>query len=213
MGLTQFIQQSVISNHKSTIMSCCPPNADKYLAATYNTTGKKVTLPSGLEVYRSGSANENKKAVLIISDVWGWNSGRTRNIADLFAEAGYLAIVPKLLTPAFEGGTDGEGCSTIILVRIILNSSCFCLTSGLYPTFDFVKDGHTAFPYFATFDYEGNGFAFKVHVYTAYFTTLKLFYCLTTSRQPPSQNHRRRGVSEERGSHPDRRLRILLVSN
>ena len=108
MGPTQSIQHSNTIQPTLT-MSCCPPNADKYLAATYDTTGEKVTLPSGLEVYRSGSASVNKKAVLIISDVWGWNSGRTRNIADMFAEAGYLAIVPKLMTPAFQGGTDGDG--------------------------------------------------------------------------------------------------------
>jgi len=137
-------------------MSCCPPNADKYLAATYDTTGEKVTLPSGLEVYRSGSASVHKKAVLIISDVWGWNSGRTRNIADMFAEAGYLAIVPKLMTPAFEGGTDGDGKLTRSFTpdNMLLTHLFALSNAGLYPTFDFVKDGPTAFPYFATFDYE-----------------------------------------------------------
>lgn len=90
-------------------MSCCPPNADKYLAATYDTTGEKVTLPSGNELYRSGSVGASKKAVLIIPDVWGWNSGRTRNIADMFAEAGYLAVVPKILAPGLQGGVDGDG--------------------------------------------------------------------------------------------------------
>jgi hypothetical protein len=28
--------------------------------------------------------------VIIIPDFWGWRSGRTRNIADLFANAGEL---------------------------------------------------------------------------------------------------------------------------
>lgn len=90
-------------------MSCCPPNADKYLAPTYDTVGEQVKLASGFELYRSGSAAETKKAVLIIPDVWGWNSGRTRNIADMFAEAGYLAVVPKILAPGLKGGTDGDG--------------------------------------------------------------------------------------------------------
>lgn len=90
-------------------MSCCPPNAEKYLAATYDTTGETVTLASGTEIYRTGSAAESKKAVLVIPDVWGWNGGRTRNIADMFAEAGYLAVVPKLMIPPLEGGTDGDG--------------------------------------------------------------------------------------------------------
>ena len=90
-------------------MSCCPPNADKYLAPTYDTTGKQVTLPSGNEVYQSGSVGESKRAILLIPDVYGWNGGRTRNIADMFAEAGYFVVVPKLLAPGLQGGVDGDG--------------------------------------------------------------------------------------------------------
>ena len=90
-------------------MSCCPPNADKYLAPTYDTTGKQVTLPSGNEVYQSGSVGESKRAILLIPDVYGWNGGRTRNLADLFAEAGYFVVVPKLLAPGLQGGVDGDG--------------------------------------------------------------------------------------------------------
>jgi hypothetical protein len=90
-------------------VTCCPPNAEKYLAATHDTTGKCITLPSGHELYTSGTASATKRGVLIVPDVWGWNSGRTRNIADMFAEAGYLAVVVKILTPPLQGGTDGDG--------------------------------------------------------------------------------------------------------
>lgn len=93
-------------------MSCCPPNAEKYLAANCATAGQCITTSSGLEVYTTGSATASKKGVLIIPDIWGWNSGRTRNIADMFAEAGYLAVVPKLMVPPLEGGTDGDGNNT-----------------------------------------------------------------------------------------------------
>ncbi len=41
-------------------------------------------------------------------DIWGWNGGRTRAIADLLASDGAVVIVPKLLDP-FEGGNDGDG--------------------------------------------------------------------------------------------------------
>ena len=41
--------------------------------------------------------------------MWGWDSGRTRLLADEFATAGYRVYVPKVLTPALEGGTDGDG--------------------------------------------------------------------------------------------------------
>lgn len=91
-------------------MSCCPPNAEPYLAADYATKGQLVTLPSGLNVYVSRTATaESSRAVIILPDVFGWNSGRTRNIADMFSDNGYLAVVPQLLAPGLDGGTDGDG--------------------------------------------------------------------------------------------------------
>jgi len=89
-------------------MFCCPPNAEKYLAAEYDTTGSTHTLENGHEFYRTGLPTATK-AILLIPDVFGWNGGRTRNVADFFAEAGYYVVVPKLLVPALEGGTDGDG--------------------------------------------------------------------------------------------------------
>jgi dienelactone hydrolase len=78
-------------------MSCCPPNSHKYLEASYDTVGSKITRPNGYEYYISGGSAAGKTAVIIVPDVWGWNSGRTRAIADMFAESGYFAIVPKLM--------------------------------------------------------------------------------------------------------------------
>lgn len=112
-------------------MSCCPPNAEKFLAPDYNTTGKTSTLPSGLEFYETGST-DSKKGVLVIPDVWGWNSGRVRNIADMLGENGYYCIIPKLMVPPLEGGTDGD---------------------GLYPTFSFETDLAKFIPYFGAMDY------------------------------------------------------------
>jgi len=60
----------------------------------------------GIEYYGSGTSKE--KAILIIPDVWGYNSGRIRSIADLFAAEGYFVAIPKLLSPPLEGGTDGR---------------------------------------------------------------------------------------------------------
>ncbi len=91
-------------------MSCCPPNAERYLAATYATCGSTHILPNGYEFYSSSPKDAPiTTAVIVIPDVWGWNSGRTRNIADWLAEAGYYALVPKLMIPPLEGGTDGDG--------------------------------------------------------------------------------------------------------
>ena len=59
-------------------------------------------------VYVSGDESSGK-AVIIAPDVWGWNGGRTRAIADLLASSGYYVVVLKVLDPPFEGGTDGDG--------------------------------------------------------------------------------------------------------
>lgn len=93
---------------------CCPPNAEKYLAPDYTFTGKTHTLADGVEFYEAGSPSL-KKAVLLIPDIFGWNGGRTRNIADWLAEEGYYTVVPKLLVPAVDGGTDGDGKSPFII--------------------------------------------------------------------------------------------------
>eukprot|EP00047_Mylnosiga_fluctuans_P004838 m.236847 g.236847 ORF g.236847 m.236847 type:complete len:310 (+) comp13044_c0_seq1:69-998(+) len=85
----------------------CPPGSAKFLQSSYATAGKKSALPDGLEFYESGTAGN--KAVILIPDVWGWDSGRVRAVADLLAENGYYALVPKLLIPNLEGGTDGDG--------------------------------------------------------------------------------------------------------
>lgn len=112
---------------------CCPPNSEKYLAADYHTNGSITTLPDGTEVYQSGESAD-KNAILIIPDVFGWNGGRTRNFADQFAEAGYFAVVPKLLVPTFEDGTDGD---------------------GLPPTFDFATRGGEFIPYISQITWDG----------------------------------------------------------
>lgn len=103
-------------------MSCCPPNAEPYLAADYSAVGEIVTLPSGLKVYSSGKVSDLSRAVIIVPDVFGWNSGRTRNVADLFASHGYLAIVPQLLAPGLDGGTDGDG-KMIFFLRIVAHET------------------------------------------------------------------------------------------
>ena len=101
-------------------MSCCPPNAEPYLAPDYATVGEIVTLPSGLNIYSTGKVSDlSSRAVIILPDVFGWNSGRTRNIADLFASHGYLAVVPQLLAPGLDGGTDGDGMILIYTSRLV----------------------------------------------------------------------------------------------
>lgn len=60
----------------------------------------------GVEYYQVGSG---QNGLLFVPDVWGWNGGRIRALADDFAKKGLSCWVPKILQPAFEGGTDGDG--------------------------------------------------------------------------------------------------------
>ena len=87
-------------------MSCCPPSALPYLAAKPANSGSKKAI-DGVEFYETGA--QSKAAIILFPDVWGWDSGRTRALADAFAEQGYRTYVPKVLQPAFQGGTDGDG--------------------------------------------------------------------------------------------------------
>ena len=88
-------------------MSCCPPGSTGYLQAPgdYTPVGAVVSEP-GLDAYVTGAG---ETAILLFSDVWGWNSGRVRAVADRLAEGGRTVVVPKCLQPALRGGTDGDG--------------------------------------------------------------------------------------------------------
>lgn len=44
-------------------------------------------------------STESKRAIILIPDIFGWNSGRTRKIADYLASQGYYVMVPRLITP------------------------------------------------------------------------------------------------------------------
>lgn len=89
--------------------SCCPPNSVPFLASDYAAKGSKRALQGGTEVYVASPATETGKAIIYFSDVWGWDSGRTRAICDFLAEQGYKVYAPKVLQAPFEGGTDGDG--------------------------------------------------------------------------------------------------------
>lgn len=89
-------------------MPCCPPGSLPYLAPDYNTRGTIFEYSdSGLAFYGIGSSTEN--AIIILPEPFGWNSGRTRVIADILSEYGYLVVVPKLLGPTLDKGIDGDG--------------------------------------------------------------------------------------------------------
>lgn len=85
-------------------MSCCPPGCAPYLAADHEDEGAVKNIDGQL-CYQVGSGSSG---ILLLPDVWGWNGGRTRALADDLANQGVSVWVPKMLGP-FEGGTDDDG--------------------------------------------------------------------------------------------------------
>lgn len=116
-------------------MSCCPPNSAPFLAATHVPAGIVIDLPE-VSFYRVPAVvgdGEERKALVLCPDIWGWNGGRTRQIADYFASQGFFCVVPQFLVPALEGGTDGD---------------------GFPPHFNMALRGAEFRPYMATFTFE-----------------------------------------------------------
>jgi len=71
---------------------------DRFLDNNYKTCGKVQTLPDGLQFYEAGDPSCGK-SVILIPDLFGWNSGRVRNLADFLGCSGYYTLVPRLLAP------------------------------------------------------------------------------------------------------------------
>ena len=76
-------------------MSCCPKGSWGALKTDEPLTGRTETVGS-VEAYVSGDAGADKALVLFV-DIFGIESGRTRQIADWFAAQGYYVVVPDLL--------------------------------------------------------------------------------------------------------------------
>lgn len=89
--------------------TCCPPGSHGYLQATHEATGT-VVKEGELEFYISKGTEKPTSALILCPDIWGWNGGRIRAIADHFAKS-YMVVIPKMLNPVFEGGTDGDAMS------------------------------------------------------------------------------------------------------
>lgn len=90
-------------------MSCCPPGSLPYLQAAYEAKGSVVS-KDGFEYYINKATENPTSAIILCPDIWGWNGGRVRAIADHFAGT-YMVVIPKYLNPVFEGGTDGDAMS------------------------------------------------------------------------------------------------------
>eukprot|EP01108_Squamamoeba_japonica_P000503 TRINITY_DN1168_c0_g3_i2.p2 TRINITY_DN1168_c0_g3~~TRINITY_DN1168_c0_g3_i2.p2 ORF type:complete len:284 (-),score=97.37 TRINITY_DN1168_c0_g3_i2:56-838(-) len=89
--------------------SCCPDGSWPALATDTNLTGTEVKIGE-MAAYESGDAATAKRAMLCIPDIFGVDSGRTKAIADQYAQCGFFAIVPDVLLgdPMVADDTVGE---------------------------------------------------------------------------------------------------------
>ena len=88
-------------------MACCPVGSLPYLAATSEAKGQVVDA-RGVMLYETPVVGNPTEALLLCPDVWGWNGGRVRAVADGLAEQGYHVVVAKLLATPGQPGTDGD---------------------------------------------------------------------------------------------------------
>jgi len=74
-------------------MSCCTPNAWGDLKNPDYKEKGQVEKVDDLDIYRVGSSS-NGKCIVWCYDVFGFKGGRTRQMCDFLADAGYLVIMP-----------------------------------------------------------------------------------------------------------------------
>lgn len=87
---------------------CCPPNSHPSLSDNYTPIGT-INSFNSVEFYEVGTLKSQGNAIIIFSDIWGWNSGRVRRFADILSEFVDYILIPKLLSPTIDGGTDDDG--------------------------------------------------------------------------------------------------------
>jgi len=113
-----FIQTTPYSNWKFsfkllvTMAACCPPGSEPELASTYVPRGKVEKL-DGLDLYCVGTVGAN--AIIVITDIFGPDSGRHKLICDQYADAGFYVAIPDLFRGNSYSSVDftqlGEWCA------------------------------------------------------------------------------------------------------
>merc|ERR1711892_169338 len=95
-------------------MACCPKDAlGKLGTGGYVNTGKGEK-GDDLELYVVGTG---PKCVIWNYDIFGFDSGRTRQTADLFAEAGYLVIMPDFYRGTWRDPSDPAATDVVQFIR------------------------------------------------------------------------------------------------
>lgn len=99
LGATSIVARNISTSNFGDI--------DKFLSPNYQPHGKITKVSNKVEYYQAGDPYGTDNAVIIISDIYGWDSGRVRNIADYFGANDYFSAIPNLSSVAFNG--EGRG--------------------------------------------------------------------------------------------------------
>jgi len=86
-------------------MAFCPEGALGKLGTEGYVNKGVVEKVEDLDLYVVGTGN---KCIIWNYDIFGFDSGRTRQTADLFAEAGYLVIIPDFYRGTWKDPTSPD---------------------------------------------------------------------------------------------------------
>lgn len=81
---------------------CCPKGSWPALQTQYSPKGITTDL-GGFSLYTVGNSPKN---LLLISDIYGFTSGRHQSVADTFASFGYTVYLPEFLPSPYNEKDD-----------------------------------------------------------------------------------------------------------
>ena len=79
---------------------CCPPGSAPALSTNYVERGAEVEAAGGVQVYVVGPSKpaeecgKSRRGVVVYHDIFGWHSGRLRELCDTLAERGFVVALP-----------------------------------------------------------------------------------------------------------------------
>jgi dienelactone hydrolase len=83
--------------------SCCPKNSLPQFKTDYSPKGT-YEIFADIKYYITGDLNSTK-AIVLITDLFGPDSGRPKNVADYLGENGFYVIVPDLIEGEWYNGS------------------------------------------------------------------------------------------------------------
>ena len=93
------------SKSQTKIGCCCPSGSEPALKSDYIPKGK-IEDVDGLPIYYIG---QGEKAIIFVYDIFGFDSGRTKQMCDELAAEGYLVVLPDFFRHDGLKSSDMEG--------------------------------------------------------------------------------------------------------